>query len=95
LRWWADSSFRKRSALQAAELIAFEVLDPVLRSRGNIPKQAKQLLADETFKDHVRALIAGPPTGRLLLPRLQDALDRIAMLEQRLKDLEQRPGRLH
>jgi hypothetical protein len=88
LCWWADSSFKKSPALQAAELIAFEVLDPVLRSRGRVPKQAKQLFDDETFHNRLRTLFEGQPAGRLLLPRLQDALDRIAMLEHRVEYLE-------
>jgi hypothetical protein len=88
LRWWADASFKKRPALQAAELIAFEVLDPALRSRGRVAKQAHQLVADKTFHDKVKALFKGPATGRLSLPSLQDALDRIAMLEHRIEYLE-------
>jgi hypothetical protein len=95
LRWWADPSFKKRPALLAAELVAFEVLDPALRSLGKVPKQADQLLSDRTFHEEKCALFRGPPAGRLLLPRLQDALDRIAMLEQRLDDLGRPLGRKH
>src|SRR3954464_15241917 len=30
--WWVDESFSDRTALQAAELVAFDVLEPALRS---------------------------------------------------------------
>jgi hypothetical protein len=95
LCWWTDPSFKKKPALLAAELVAFEVLDPALRSLGNVSRQAEQLLSDTTFHEHKCALFRGPPTGRLMLPRLQDDLDRIAMLEQRLDDLGRPSGRKH
>jgi hypothetical protein len=65
LRWWADPSFKKKPALLAAELIAFEVLDPALRSLGKVSKQAEQLSSDTTFHEHMCALFGGPPAGRL------------------------------
>jgi predicted GIY-YIG superfamily endonuclease len=40
--WWEHSLFRERRLLEAAELVAFEVLEPVLRSRGVGTVRAKQ-----------------------------------------------------
>ena len=36
LSWWEHSDFEVSAKLKAAELVAFEVLNPVLRSRGAV-----------------------------------------------------------
>lgn len=87
-RWWEHPGFAEESRLLAAELIAFELMEPVLRSRSQPQEQARQLAADATFSAQMRELFAGEPTGRLTLPTLQDALERIAALEERLNTLE-------
>ena len=38
VEWWEDKSFGKTLRLAAAELVAFEILNPVLRSRQNTAK---------------------------------------------------------
>ncbi len=93
MRWWEHSEFSERHILEAAELVAFDVLDPALRSRGNIQEQAKQLYADSKFNQKMRSLFTSEPTGRLMIPALQDALERIAKLEKRLDSLEARWAR--
>jgi len=90
VQWWEHPDFGERHVLEAAELVAFEVLDPALRSRGAISKRAQQLHADESFREKMRTLFLGEPTGRLVIPTLQDALERIAELERRLTALEGR-----
>src|SRR2546426_281857 len=45
--WWLHPRFTDSVALQAAEVIAFEVLDPVMRSRGGIGKAAGTLAQEE------------------------------------------------
>jgi len=90
VRWWEHPDFSKRHVLEAAELVAFDVLDPALRSRGAIQEQAKQLYADESFREKMRAVFLSEPTGRIIFPTLRDALKRIAQLERRLAALEQR-----
>ena len=90
VRWWEHPNFSERHVLQAAELVAFDILDPALRSRGAIQEKAKELYADEKFYENMMALFQGEPTGRLVIPTLQDALERIAELERRLDDLGKR-----
>jgi hypothetical protein len=90
IEWWEHADFVDPSRLAAAELVAFDVLDPVLRSRGTIPEQAKQLYNDERFNDEMRALLGGEPSGCLLIPTFQGALERIVSLESRISELEQR-----
>jgi hypothetical protein len=89
-RWWEHPSFGDDARLLAAELVAFDMLEPVLRSRGQPQEQARQLYADPQFSSQMRALFSGEPTGRLSLLTLHDALDRIAALEERIRELEER-----
>ena len=51
--WWEHSSFTDRIALSAAELAAFDVLEPTMRSRGGITAAAKQRTADEMFRQEM------------------------------------------
>src|SRR5438105_738643 len=68
--WWEDERFSERDVLQAAELVAFDVLEPALRSRGAITNAATQLCGDALFREEMTTLFAGSPTGRLVLPTL-------------------------
>ena len=88
VRWWEHERFAEQAPLKAAELVAFKVLDPVLRSRGAVQESVRTMLADRTFTGEMETLFTGDPTGRLSIPTLQDALDRIEALEHRLTALE-------
>lgn len=88
VRWWEHPDFGQRANLEAAELVAFDLFEPSLRSRGAITARAAQLYADDTFKEDMRTLFGGEPAGKLVIPTLQDALERIAELEQRLAAIE-------
>jgi hypothetical protein len=75
----------------AAETIAFEILKPVLRSRGNVPAAAIQYQAEHSaFRDEMETLFRGTASGRLILPRLWDLADKVGELEQRVRELERR-----
>ena len=86
----ASRLFTERHILQAAELVAFDVLDPALRSRGAIQERAKEPYGDKAFRQNMTAFFQGNPTGRLVVPTLQDALERIADIERRLEEIEKR-----
>jgi hypothetical protein len=86
--WWADPPFADRATLLAAELVAFDTIEPALRSRGGIEQAAFQKYGEEEFKRSMTALFTSQPTGRLVLPTLQEALEKIADLEQRVRLLE-------
>lgn len=90
--WWLHPSFEEPAHVLAAELIAFDVIEPILRSRGAVEGRARVLAADETFAGPMRALFGGEPTGRLAIPTLQDAMERIAALEDRFAELERKLG---
>jgi hypothetical protein len=93
VQWWEHSDFTERHVLEAAELVAFDVLDPSLRSRGNIQEKARQLYGDKEFYQKMRSLFTGEPSGRLVIPTLQDVLERTAKLEERVRALEAKLSR--
>lgn len=88
ISWWEHPEFAERDVLEAAELVAFDVLEPALRSRGGITERAKQLYDTPEFYEKMRLLFSGEPTGRLAIPSLAEALEQIADLGQRLARVE-------
>ena len=86
--WWDHSSFEERRKLEAAEIVAFGVLDPALRSRGAPESLAREQAGEPEFEAEMRALFVGRPTGRLRIPSLLEALARIRSLEKRVAELE-------
>ena len=88
VEWWEHERFRDDDQRHAAEIVAFEVLNPALRSRGRPRQAALAYLHDQAFMDDVRAALAAPPAGRLVLPRLADLAHTVADLERRVQDLE-------
>ena len=88
LSWWEHPDFEEAEKLKAAELIAFEVLNPVLRSRGAVNRSALQLVSDKVFYEEIKDLFESSPTGNIKFPSLSDALERINKLERRVQQLE-------
>ena len=86
--WWLHPSFSDKTHRLAAELVAFRVLDPTLRSRGGIEQSAIDLSEDPRFAGEIEALLMGQPTGKYQPPAISDLADRVADLEARLKKLE-------
>jgi hypothetical protein len=78
VRWWEHPDFARRPFLEAAERVAFDVLDPALRSRGTASVQARELHDDAGFREPMRQLFLAEPAGRLMIPTLHEALERIA-----------------
>lgn len=90
--WWGHDDFSQRNVLEAAEMIAFDILDPALRSRGRSQHKAVELLNDLHFVAEMESLFNSLPAGSLYLPSLDEALDRIDKLEQRVAHLEKIVG---
>jgi hypothetical protein len=95
VEWWGHPDFDQRHVLEAAEMVAFDVLDPALRSRGAPQEKARDLYADEAFREKMHALFSGEPAGQLVIRTLEDAFERMAELEERIKDLERERGTTH
>lgn len=92
--WWEQDEFADRSFLLAAELVAFDVLEPALRSRGAINRIAQEHYQDQDFYNRMKSLFSGPPSGILHILTLEDALEQIQTLEQRVARLEALVNRL-
>jgi len=90
LRWWEHPDFAKTINLKAAEMVAFEVLNPALRSRGATDNAGLQLLANNAFKSSMKTLFKEQPTGTVEFLSLADALDSINRLEMRIVELEKK-----
>ena len=87
VEWWEDAAFADRTTLEAAELVAFDVLQPALRSRGGITAAAHTLATTGDFREHIASVLA-TPSGRLVIPQLLDLMERLANLEARVARLE-------
>jgi hypothetical protein len=92
VEWWEHTSFSDRIELAAAELVAFEVLDPALRSRGGIPAEARERAGNEGFRATMIELFRGEPAGRLVLPSFAALAERVTALERRLERIESATG---
>ncbi len=90
VKWWEYPEFSDWKYLQAAELVAFDVFEPSLRSRGRIKKHSRQLNEDQIFRESMRDLFTSEPTGHLVILTLGDALAKIEELEQRILELGKR-----
>jgi hypothetical protein len=88
IEWWEFTTFSSRPILEAAEKIAFDILDPSLRSRGKIRADVHELLLDKKFQEEMKKLFEGKPTGKIEFPDFQDSLDLIQNLEQKVERLE-------
>ena len=86
--WWENSDFWKADHLKAAEMVAFEVLNPALRSRGAVDNAGMSLFEDETFKNKYVEFFEGEPTDTIEFPSLTDAMEKIKTIEAKLLELE-------
>ena len=94
VHWWEHPDFDKQEFLEASELVAFDILEPALRSRGGITDRAKQLYADERFRLRMNAIFDGEPTGKIVIRNLADAWKKIDKHEERIMALESRLSEL-
>jgi hypothetical protein len=88
MEWWEHPTFDRTVNLKAAEMVAFEVLQPALRSRGRDDKAGKDRYDDPKFKEAMVALFKGKPTGAIQFLTLSQAMRRIDQLEKRIETLE-------
>ena len=94
VKWWEHERFLERHVLEASELVAFDVLNPALRSRGASKHKSIQLYENTVFHDEMKALFTGAPSGHLVIRDLSYALAMIDALENRVAELERRLGKI-
>ena len=78
--WWSHDSFSNRDKLEAAEIVAFEIFNPILRSRGNLTDGAKAMLT-KNYEKEMTQLFKAKSSGKIFIPTMQDLIDRIEKLE--------------
>ena len=86
VRWWLNPEFYDDNICEAAELIAFDVLQPVLRSRGKSSEKSKKHFKDPDFQERFTRFFEGEPTGRLVLPSMADLMERVSELEKYVRE---------
>jgi hypothetical protein len=87
--WWEHEQFSDGAVRHAAELVAFDVFEPVLRSRGNPTAAALELYDAAGFRTEFEAIFNAAPTGRFLHARLPDLARQVYSLELRVKAVEE------
>jgi hypothetical protein len=75
LSWWEHADFKHTVNLKAAEMVAFEILNPALRSRGTTDKAGSQLLKEEDYYSKMQVLFQGNPTGSVAFVTLTDPMN--------------------
>jgi hypothetical protein len=88
VKWWTHPDFSDSSALQAAALVAFDVFEPILRSRGKVRKNALALYRKQSFRQRMITLFSKQPSGYVVVPSLMQLSEKIDTLERRLVHLE-------
>jgi len=88
VEWWEREGFDDDARRHAAELVAFDVFEPVLRSRGNPTRAAVELYEDGAFRDEFERMFRGAPSGRMMHARLPDVARQVHILEARVSALE-------
>jgi len=87
VRWWTDEKFGDGDYLDAAETLAFQILNPVLASRGGRLKTNSEFLDDPEFVEEVENIINNPEGEMELLSHAR-LYQKIIELEERLSNLE-------
>jgi len=88
LEWWEHPSFDKTINMKVAAMVAFEILQPALRSRARDDNVGKLTIHDDSFVISMQELFKGPATGSVDMFSFSDALRRIDLLEKRVHQLE-------
>lgn len=88
VEWWTQPDFKDSIVRGAAEQIAFKIFDPRVRSGSNGKKDSIKLSKDQTFDSRMKALFTSTPSGKLVMMTLEEIIERLLSLEQRMAELE-------
>jgi hypothetical protein len=94
LSWWVHPDFDETVKLKAAEIVAFEIQNPALRSRAGADNAGLTMLADKDFHGKMKMLFKGNPSGIVEFASLADALTAVRNLKIRIEKLEERISKL-
>jgi hypothetical protein len=86
-QYWTHADFADAATLAAAELVAFDVLQPVLRSRGGLNQAADALRMSKQFNEWARKLLT-KPSGEVRFRSISELSAVLRSLEERIVALE-------
>ena len=87
IHWWR-TRFSDKDHLEAAEVIAFKVLNPSLRSHERITDCAKAILTDQKFHDEMTCLFGSDPSGVFHPKTFDNLANWVLELHNRVSELE-------
>ena len=90
VRWWLHPLFD--TYLAEAELVAFRVLDAVLRSRQKVSPPAEFISKRQDFAQKMEKLFSGPPSGSVEIPTFLELNRRVADLEKTVTEMRAKPA---
>ena len=90
--WWLDCRFANKNYRRVAEIVAFEVLNPLLCSRPAMP-EIQDLANLEDFRAEMEGLFRGDPSGCFYPETNENLAHCVSQLCARVRQLEsqQRP----
>ena len=86
---WCPAIWTGQEGARESALVAFDVLNPRLRSRGVANGSAQELYAKAPFKAEMSKLFQGSAHGSLQVVSLENITKQLAALEKRLKVVEE------
>ena len=86
--WWQHIHFDDPAILEAAEIVAFEILNPVLRSRGNVTERALLHLENQVLVDELKALFQTDNKDRYIPKTLDNLADLMMELRDRISAMD-------
>jgi hypothetical protein len=86
-QYWTHADFADAAKLAAAELVAFDLLQPVLRSLGGLSQTADALRRSQGFEEWARRLL-GQPSGEVRFRSISELSAVVRALEERVVALE-------
>jgi len=87
IKYWSHREFKNRVKLEAAELIAFDFFNPILKSRGKIRTESIVLASNAKFKKTMENLFSDHPLGIFIRLDLDDVIERLLKLEKKIEGM--------
>ena len=92
VEWWIRDVFSEKDVREAAELIAFDIFEPSLRSRGRSSLAAQERLGEPGFKDRIKEILESPPDGYYIPKNLDNLCLIVEKLMEEVEDLKSKVG---
>lgn len=86
--WYQYDSFEDKITREAAEIIAFDVFKPVIKSRGKVNNASKELSLNEDFKKEITNLFDKGISGYLKIENFETVLYKVSKLEEKINLLQ-------